>query len=140
MAQAPPPGNRELQDLIWGVYKQVQRLRSQWPQAAESEPSLPAALEGGEQRTARRLKLLLEQLAGMQRDLEQLQREAVAQERLRAAAAPSQSGAGQELRITSTTELFEAVRLGIVEIGEARKLLGLGLVRKETGGDGDGSA
>jgi hypothetical protein len=71
----------------------------------------------------------------MQRDLEQLQRDLAAQERLQAAGAREQGGKAGELRIASTGELFEAVRLGIVEAAEARRLLGLPSTEGGVSGD-----
>jgi hypothetical protein len=126
------PENKELQDLLWGAYKQVQRLRSQWP-PSELRETLPA-IGAADQRTAQAslLEGIQEHLRRVQRDLESLQREAVAQERLRAAA-QGYSEKPPRLSISSPTELFEAVRLGIVDIAEARQLLGF------TARDADGS-
>jgi hypothetical protein len=130
MREPPSSGNRELQELIWGAYKQVQRLRSQWP-PGELKETLPA-LEGADRRTAgtRLVERIQEHLRSVQRDLEALQR--VLQEEQLAAEARSSSEKLPGLSIGSTSELFEAVRLGIVDIAEARPLLGL--AAKEVGG------
>jgi hypothetical protein len=130
MPQPPTSGNRELQELIWGAYKQVQRLRSQWP-PAELKETLPA-LEGADRRTAGAglLERIQDHLRSVQRDLEALQR--VLQEEQLAAEALSRSEKLPGLGIGSTAELFEAVRLGIVDVAEARPLLGL--ATKEGGG------
>jgi hypothetical protein len=129
MPQAPPPGNRELQELIWGAYKQVQRLRSQWP-PAEPRGTLPVLGAADQRAGARLLESIQERLQSVQRDLETLQR--VAQEELRAAEAQSSSTPPPGLSIGSSAELFEAVRLGILDKAEARRLLGL--VGREGGG------
>jgi hypothetical protein len=125
MREPPQPGNKEIQDLIWGAYKQVQRLRSQWPPAETRET--PAALTGTEQTTAqtRLLQGIQDRLASVQRDLQGLQRELAAQQEQEAADAQSRRGKLTGPHVNSTAELFEAVRLGIVEIAEARQLLGL---------------
>lgn len=133
--QPPEQGNRELQDLIWGAYKQVQRLRSQWP-PAESRETLPA-LGTADERTAaaRLLERIQERLRSIQGDLETLQR--VAEEERQAAAAPG-PGTRPALSIGSTAELFEAVRLGIVDQAEARQLLRLA-AKQEAGGTTEGA-
>jgi hypothetical protein len=125
MREPPQPGNKEIQDLIWGAYKQVQRLRSQWPPAETRET--PAALQGAEQTTApsRLLQSIQDRLGSVQRDLQSLQRELAAQQEQQAFEAQSRSGNLPGPHVNSAAELFEAVRLGIVEIAEARQLLGL---------------
>jgi hypothetical protein len=130
MRQPPEPGNRELQDLIWGAYKQVQRLRSQWP-PAESRETLPA-LGTADQRSAaaRLVERTQERLRSIQGDLETLQR--VVEEERQAAEA-SRPGARPALSIGSTAELFEAVRLGIVDVAEARQLLRLAAKEESAG-------
>jgi hypothetical protein len=123
--EPPPPGNKEIQDLIWGAYKQVQRLRSQWPPAEsrEAPPALPRADQTAAQSSL--LEDIQERLRSVQRDLQSLQRELTVQEELRAGEAQGRSGKPLGPHINSTEELFEAVRLGIVEIAEARQLIGL---------------
>jgi hypothetical protein len=133
MREPPQPGNKEIQDLIWGAYKQVQRLRSQWPPAETRET--PAALTGTEQTTAqtRLLQGIQDRLASVQRDLQGLQRELAAQQEQEAADAQSRRGKLTGPHVNSTAELFEAVRLGIVEAGEARRLLGLAATENGAG-------
>jgi hypothetical protein len=133
MHEPPPPGNKEIQDLIWGAYKQVQRLRSQWPPAEprEAMPGLPGADQTRAQTNL--LEDIQERLGSVQRDLQSLQRELAVQDELRAGEAQGRSGKPHGPRINSAAELFEAVRLGIVEAGEARGLLGLAATENGAG-------
>jgi hypothetical protein len=133
MHEPPQPGNKEIQDLIWGAYKQVQRLRSQWP-PAEPREALPG-LPGADQTRAQTnlLEDIQERLGSVQRDLQSLQRELAVQDELRAGEAQGRSGKPHGPHINSAAELFEAVRLGIVEAGEARRLLGLAATENGAG-------